>query len=103
MKRLLARGKKVLHYYLLHGEVPHHNMYFPEVLNTVNNEPEEYGAKYTHIEGLYFIVKPDRVLCGFIARSLQRGEMDSRAPLPAARFLVDGSISINYEYSQIIL
>ena len=74
-------------------------MYFPEV-STVNNEPEEYGAKYTHIEGLYFIVKPDRVLCGFIARSLQRGEMDTRAPLPA-RFLVDGSISINYTYSQI--
>jgi hypothetical protein len=64
-------------------------MYFPEVLNTVNNEPEEYA----------------RVLCGFIARSFRRGETDTRAPLPPVRFLVDGSISVNYtyKYNQIIL
>ena len=35
-------------------------MDFPEVLNTVNNEPEKYArGQNTHVEGLYFIVDPE--------------------------------------------
>ena len=35
-------------------------MDFPEVLNTVNNEPEKYArGQNTHVEGLYFIVESD--------------------------------------------
>ena len=49
-------------------------------------------------------IKPQNftVRSKYLQPACTTGEMDTRAPLPA-RFLVDGSISINYTNNQIIL